>query len=555
MVAVMYNNSRSWSSMSTFSTKRGLRPFITAGLFLTFLLFCASRYLYQDGFTYHSAGPPQFVTMNGDNLRSPGQTWDPPDIHDDGAWKSTGTSGKAVENEHVVGAASPADTKHEQEVLQSDSDWSEMTTNGCPRHWEYMARVGVEQELTRKVMYTRSCIQPVFSSDTDPSEVVNVTDPIPKSTVELDLVNCTVSEVPECKPIKLKVPLPYPKATYSEFMFGMATTFERLTDSIDPIAHWISGTEAKLVAAVTDSQDKTTEEMEGLENKMRKAGIDAVLVGTLFEDYTAHFAVLEDMVEHSNEATKWFGLLDDDTFFPNLKPLADALAPLDYTTDVYAGVLSEDFGQIRIWGYMAYGGAGIYLSAPLAKKLADQVYDCINTSSARQGDIIIRECVYTRSKAKLTVIPGLHQQDVTGDASGYFEAGLRPINLHHWKTWFEAPVVAMAKAADFCGGCFLQRWRFGNDTVLTNGYSIARYRDGVASVDLGTVEGTWEKHTNDYDWSIGPIKRPYTPQEKQSFRLVEAEITPQGALRQVYVWKGNDSAGELDEVVEMIWQK
>ena len=531
--------------MSTFSTARGLRPFVTAGLFLILLLFCASRYLYHDGLTYHSAGPPQLVTMKEDNLQSPGQTWDSP-----------GTNNKAVENEHFVEAAPPGDYKKEQEVLQSDSDWSEMTVTGCPRHWEYMARVGLDHELTEKVMYTRSCIQPVFSSETDPSEVVNVTNPISfKNAVELDLVNCSVPAVPECTPIKLDVPHPYPKQTYPEFMFGIATTYERLVDSVAPLAHWIAGTEARLVIAVTDSREKTPEEMGRLEQEMREAGINAVLVETHLADYTAHFAVLEDMVEYSNEETKWFGLLDDDTFFPNLKPLADALAPLDHTTDVYAGVLSEDFAQIRFWGYMAYGGAGIYLSAPLATKLADQVYDCITQSSATQGDIIIRECVYTRSKAKLTVIPGLHQQDVTGDASGYFEAGLRPINLHHWKTWFEAPVVAMAKAADFCGGCFLQRWRLGNDTVLTNGYSIATYRDGVAKVDLGTVEGTWEKQTDDYDWSIGPIRRPYTPQEKKSFRLLEAEITPQGALRQLYVWKGNDTAGELDEVVEMIWQK
>ncbi|XMA10916.1 hypothetical protein WAI453_003707 [Rhynchosporium graminicola] len=36
----------------------------------------------------------------------------------------------------------------------------------------------------------------------------------------------------------------------------------------------------------------------------------------------------------------------------------------------------------------------------------------------------------------------------------------------------------MHHAAEICDSCFLQRWQFGRDTVLSNGSSIAHYPDG-----------------------------------------------------------------------------
>lgn len=37
------------------------------------------------------------------------------------------------------------------------------------------------------------------------------------------------------------------------------------------------------------------------------------------------------------------------------------------------------------------------------------------------------------------------------DMRGFFESGVEPLNLHHWKSWYHEPVVEMAKATAFCG--------------------------------------------------------------------------------------------------------
>lgn len=556
------------------------RVFVSASIALLFLVFCTTLYLYDDAPVYHATGNAQVsASKTEEHWDQSGQDGAFQDVKIDGpsiatyidptasSTVSASTSTLSTDGSDKTPATSQEYVEKPEQGVEPEKDLghnpghstaSRPSGTDCPADVQFLTRAATEQELTERVRYTRSCIKPVFSAKVDRDEVVNISEPIFKGATELDLLDCWDIQLPRCSPVKLTVPNPYTKGNYAHLIFGIATSYERLNDSIPAFTHWLSGTRSKLIASVTDFQEKNRTEMGYLQDEFKAAGIDAVMVKPLnpeFKTSQNHFGVLKDMVEYSGPETQWFAFLDDDTFFPNLKPLSDALAKLDHTKDAYVGTLSEDFSSVRNWGYMAFGGAGAYLSAPLAVKLAEKVFECIEESSFAEGDIIIRECVYTKSKAKLTIMPGLYQQDIEGDASGFFEAGLKPINLHHWKSWFEAPVIAMAKAADFCGDCFLQRWRFGNDTVLSNGYSIAAYRDGLENVDLTTLEGTFDKFNEDFDFSIGPLRKPYSKKRKKSYKLLDAEITRRGDLRQLYVWKGNETLGELDEVVEMIWQK
>ncbi|KAI1474109.1 glycosyltransferase family 31 protein [Daldinia sp. EC12] len=431
----------------------------------------------------------------------------------------------------------------------------------CSEDVEFLVRSSIDLDLTERVHYVRRYIKPVLSDTVDRDNIANITEPLVEGSTEINLYECADVTISQSEPIKLVVPKPYPKTTFAHLMFGVATDYKRLNGSIAPFSHWISGTGAKLVAVVTDAKEKSTEDMEQLQRGFEMADIDITLVKPISRDFSTsqnHFAVLTNMLEHDTPETQWYGLIDDDTFFPDLQPFSDSLATLDHNVDVYVGALSEDFSSVRIFGFMAYGGAGAYLSAPLARKLGDKALQCIHDATTKEGDTILRDCVYSNSKAKLTMLPGLYQQDLRDDVSGFFEAGLRPLNLHHWKSWYKAPVEKMAKAAKFCGDCFLQRWQFGNDTVFSNGFSIVEYTDGVGSVDLQLMEGTWGKaDTKDFDFSLGPLRKAYTAEKKKSYKLREAELTEEGDLRQLYVRTGDSSKDEedgLDWVVELIWQ-
>jgi hypothetical protein len=79
------------------------------------------------------------------------------------------------------------------------------------------------------------------------------------------------------------------------------------------------------------------------------------------------------------------------------------------------------------------------------------------------------------------------------------------------------------------------------------------------------MEGTWRAYkpqedewvTSDtvgqFDFSVGPLRRRLSQDEKKSYTLLDSQIQ-KGVLQQLYVFRGNATAGEIDEVVELVWR-
>jgi hypothetical protein len=419
----------------------------------------------------------------------------------------------------------------------------------CIPELDYLKGRGLSQDI----VYSRRCVKPSIAPKTDRNEITNITGPLFSDKTTVDLSSCdSIASIP-CSPLTLHVTPPYPKRTYPELLFGVATTAERAKDSVLFFSHWLANSTAGLVCIVTDATSSNVD-LPSLKNLFAQHGMDAVFVPPENKKLTTaqnHFAIIRNMLAISSASTKWLAILDDDTFFPSLYPLSQELEKHDYKAEQYIGALSEDLRAIKNWGYMAFGGAGVFLSVPIARVLNDHLEKCISEGPS-EGDGILRECVYRHTRAKLTHIKDLHQQDLRGDESGFFEAGLQPLSLHHWKSWYNAPVDKMSRVASVCGDCFLQRWRFGTDTVLSNGYSVAVYRDGHEKVDLMRMEGTWGDTEGAFDHSIGPFRRKMEKGEKKSFKLLDAERV-HGGFRQVYVWKDKERS-RRDEVIELFWE-
>ena len=210
---------------------------------------------------------------------------------------------------------------------------------------------------------------------------------------------------------------------------------------------------------------------------------------------------------------------------------------------------------------MGLGGAGVFLSISLLEVSEKHCEECLAESLSGAGDIRIYECVRWYSDDRLTHVGGLHQIDMHGDGSGLFESGRNILSLHHWKggwwdegnlgifrlgreTWF--PMDAMHLVADVCGGYFLQRWQFGSDTILSNGYSIAEYPTGALSKfrkrrGLEKVEKTWiqSEPINDsfnpgYDHYLGVTRPAFKLEEdKIQYRFLDA-VAVDGGVRQYY---------------------
>jgi hypothetical protein len=442
---------------------------------------------------------------------------------------------------------------------------------GCLPEIEFLRRP--ELGLTANIQYSRRRIRPIYGiSNRD--KVTNLSEPLLTQETTINLESCAGTQLPPGELLPLDVPYPYPKKQYPHLLFGLASKYDRINASLPTIAHWLAGTGAQLIGIVVDIEDKDgTLKLKALEAEYAAWNVTATFVAPRMkrlipnykdedqESYRPvpvdhhHFMLIRDMLEHRTPYTQWLGILDDDTFFPSLYPLDEELGKYDYKKPQWLGALSDDFNHVKIWGFMAFGGAGVFLSIPLAQEIEPLLEECIAKASVNTGDGILRDCMFMNSRTRLTIVPGLNQHDLLGDVSGFFESGIRPLSIHHWKSWYQEPILAQATVTSVCGECYLQRWRFGNDTLFANGYSITMYHDGLNSVNLDRIEGTWEHPGPEYDFSYGPLRPKLVGDKKKSYRLKDTEITHSGAIRQIYVHKILEGETAMDGVIELLWER
>ncbi|MCJ1395603.1 hypothetical protein MMC18_008489 [Xylographa bjoerkii] len=350
-------------------------------------------------------------------------------------------------------------------------------------------------------------------------------------------------------PIKVQVPLSKPCTDASHIIFGVSTTVERLESSVSQMQHWLSHNRARLIALVEPSATSGK-----LESNMRNLGIDVTIRHSNATFNDRYFALTRVLYNARRPNTQWAGIVDDDTFFLSMSALVDRLAKHDPTEEKYIGGLTEDFRQIGYFGYIAYGGAGMFLSMPLLTKINNVYPECRKRYRyLENGDGRIAQCIYRHTTTKLTWEPDLHQIDLHGDPSGFYEAGRRqPLSIHHWKHWYPIDVVKMSAVSSVCGeACLLKRWKLADGWYLTNGYSFVKY--GEPQVDDVAMELTWDRldeevTADEYEHSLTPL-RP-KDQGKISYRLEEV-VQDGGLVRQFYVYRPGE--GAEDRVMEVSW--
>ena len=393
----------------------------------------------------------------------------------------------------------------------------------------------------------------------------------------LDLSKDSSVKLKNCKdPLILDVQRDSDQAAdASHIMFGISTTLKRLDQSIPQLLRWLPNTQARLFVIVVISEDfddiektvfATTAEKDALQSKMRDLGMDVTIIDPLEKKDVfseKYFSLVKLMYSQANDKTQWISAIDDDTFIPSMPALVAMLGKYDAKEQYYVGSLSENWSAVTRYGLMAFGGAGIFISRPLGQILHDNYGTCKHTSGSSAGDIRIMECIYQFTSTKLTNERELHQIDVWGDLSGIFESGRSLLSIHHWKPgetgqggW---PLPMMHTITDVCKGCFLRRWQFGTDTILSNGFSISFYpKGGLKNMNADMMEDTWDPTppvefsvNRGTDHSFGPTRpKLVLDDEKIQYRLI-ASAAVDGGVRQAYHHAGTD--GDIDSIIELFW--
>lgn len=391
--------------------------------------------------------------------------------------------------------------------------------------------------------------------------------------------------LPRClEPLFLDVPeFPTTSPDASHIIFGAATSLGRLEVSLPFIERWLAHTNARLFVIVTGPSDSppNPEHMADLESRMHDLGLAVTLMAPMNRKdgfLERYFSLVKILYANRDENTRWLAFIDDDTFVTSMSALISTLDKYDHTQLRYLGALSEEWWTVILYGLIGMGGAGIFLSLPLAEVLDAKHDECKMNSQMHFGDHTIYECIRRYTDTPLTSIPGFHQIDIHGDRSGVFESGRQLLTLHHWKEgywdekgegpdgirhsrWF--PMDQMSLVTDVCDRCYLQRWQFGNDTILSNGYSISTYPRGAIKTTkkkplrLDKMEYTWvtpvkvESKSKGWDHYLGPLRPSLKLEdEKIPYRFL-AGVKADGGVRQYHRHLGKE--GDMDTVIELFW--
>lgn len=403
-------------------------------------------------------------------------------------------------------------------------------------------------------------------------------------TVEVDKAIAATSSCHA--PIELPVPesgLPK-NANASDFMFGVSTTYKRfMHKDTSPINEWVfwltdgrgRSNGGKLVLLLLDA---SSDQLQEVANLLGDSGINAdVYSSDSKQEMAVRYVTLVPTLYMHPEAhnKKWLVTCDDDTFFPYMHGLVEKINSYDHTKEMYIGALSEDVGAINRHGSQAFGGAGVFLSLPLAKRITELFPDCTSESQVKsadsgwgpQGDILLRKCIYENTETRLTNLWDLWQLDILGRPDGFYEWGIKPLSLHHYRGggWHHAKPGDMAKIATSCGeDCTLLRFQTEDDFIVS-GYSVAHYPNGI-TFDTQQAERTFHPPPDDYGWNFDFKFGPLRPTlmftgRKISWELHSSEVHSDGTVVQTFIrhrdddrWTRNGKPmSNIDGIIDLVW--
>ncbi|RDL35441.1 Uncharacterized protein BP5553_07372 [Venustampulla echinocandica] len=377
-------------------------------------------------------------------------------------------------------------------------------------------------------------------------------------SLEVDDLSYVALE-PELPPLTLHVPSS-PEVDTSIISFGIATNVQRLPDAIPQLKHWLPHTESSLHILVPPSDKIPT-----LQKQMNDLGINTSIKESPLEFAKSYFALVKELYEKRTPDTKWLVLIDDDTFVPSLAALLTRLnKAYDPSDELLIAAMSDNMKQIQIFGLLPYGGGGVFISVPLAAKLVEpKVWDACMEIPDNQGDQIVAECLRQHSAVRPTFDPGLNQMDISGGgdvAAGYYESGRQMLTVHHWRSpqrWYDIDTPTVSYVSKACGDeGVLMRWLFKGDIVLSNGYSIAEYPNGIEITELEKIEHTWPEELSKFEHRIGPLRKKMNSDDKRTLKMVDTEILEGYGVRQTYLEQEETEqpTRRNDRVLELLWE-
>ncbi|CAM1511492.1 Fc.00g090050.m01.CDS01 [Cosmosporella sp. VM-42] len=380
----------------------------------------------------------------------------------------------------------------------------------------------------------------------------------------------------------------------SDFLFGISSTYERVVAEeyaiVKDWARWLTGGNrygngATFVLVLDRATEKQIDE---LDKSFAKFGIDAYVTTSLSPMSTArrYFEMIRVMklfsttLAQNGQNKKWFGLLDEKIFLPNLSYLQDRLFSYNSEAEMYVGLPSERTDWAIGSGYVTtYGGGAIFLTRPAVSRIPSlpcfEKEDSDKAFKGKRWDSLLQDCLVKHTDLTMTVLPSFYSpsdDDENSAVADSYETGIQPLTLHHYEERHRVNPSIAHLVTDVCGeACFLQRYRFRDNWVLVNGYSITEYPEGLK---IGDKSSSVTGRTTEKDGLtiLGRVKVDEDSIHRKSltwkgqrnvWRLIDSAVGKNGAVWQAYVKRGaaedtpsfkRSESEVMDSVIVLIWE-
>ncbi|KFH42959.1 hypothetical protein ACRE_063190 [Hapsidospora chrysogenum ATCC 11550] len=429
---------------------------------------------------------------------------------------------------------------------------------------------------------------------------------------------------------RMELPVPVSpllgKTDASDFLFGVSTTYARLRDRdyamIKAWSRWLTdghhhSNGASLVVVLNQAR---AGELNEIDEMLQATGIDCWVTTTeepmsMARRYFELSRILKTFAANlaaNGQDKRWFGLVEDDVFFPSLSHLRDRL--FSYNTDgrYYIGLPSEQLDwETQGNTITTYGGGAILLTRTAISEVPN--LPCFQTKKSssssffqsKRWDELLYDCLLEHTDMDMHVLPGFFSpnDEPSESETDSYETGLQPLLLRRYTERHLLNINKAHLVTSVCGeSCFMQRYLFKDNWVLVNGVSLTRYPDGVQVSQRpgpSLEKRTLEDHDGDSDETHDEVlveeeelaeQAPEEEEEKKKkkkkpkmsrrvivdddlnsvdraellwtgrkdvWRLVDSAMAKDRAVWQAYVKRANrndPSSDQRDSVIVLIWE-
>ncbi|KAM5348153.1 hypothetical protein ACJ41O_007977 [Fusarium nematophilum] len=380
----------------------------------------------------------------------------------------------------------------------------------------------------------------------------------------------------------------------SDFLFAVSTSFEQVVRDdyavIRDWARWMTGGNqhgngASFVLVLDQGDGQQVKELDEI---LHAFGIDAYVTSSVTPASAArrYFNMIEALkgfgakLTQRGQRKKWYGVLDEKIFLPNLSYLQERLFAYNSEEELYIGLPSERGDWAIGDGFMTtYGGGAVFLTRSAVSRIPQLPCFGDEADDKKSWDSLLQDCLTKHTSMRMHILPSFFTPSANDEYSSHtdsYETGVQPLALHHYEERHHLTPSLAHLVTDVCGeACFLQRYRFRDNWVLVNGYTITEYPDGMSLADMpvsmaGRAAEARRKSV------IGPVtveedmadrKMLFWTGRRNVWRLMDSATSKEGHVWQAYVKRGaveedttlrkrsDEGAQEAeDSVIVLIWE-